>query len=253
MFSTKSSPIKPVSLYSITLLCIVLTNHCVSASVRTGKDDDYWNRPCGGISLETTPPPLNSHEFLSLISKTSEILYQVERFQRDYVGKKANTRVSRRTQNLLDRTVTSLPGYVDAEAFTLASSDVSNTLSSIYRQTSFMSVFFDQIERYENRYDNGRFSPDVRQFQRIMSALRCHLASVLVAARAPIPQVSAHVIGLYDAFSRHDCHEFAYLVLRDTIRVLRRHKNSYRRMYDSSMRRDGHSTTAEPTITSTNA
>ena len=114
-----------------------------------------------------------------------------------------------------------------------------------------MSIFFDQIERYESWYDSERFAPDIREFQRIMTGLRCHLASVMVTAHAAIPQVSANVIGVYDAFSRQDCHEFAYLVLRDTSRVLRRHKISYHRMYDRSMRRDGHSATAEPIITST--
>ena len=87
-----SSNLISVFFHSAALLCIALKNHCLSASVRTRPGDDYWNRPCGAIvaSSDATLPPLNSQEFISLITKTSEILYQVERFQRDYVSIIAN-------------------------------------------------------------------------------------------------------------------------------------------------------------------
>ena len=158
----------------------------------------------------------------------------------------AVNRVGAKRQMLLDRWVESLPHYIRLQ-YDSKLEKTTDILVSLYEETSKIAVFTYQMERYEISYDGAQFVPQIRELHRILKAEQCQLAIAMVNRRLVVPHVSMDAIGQYDALAkREDRHDFGYLVLRDTQKVLMNHINRYDDLYMSTVK-DSSSTNTSTT------
>ena len=132
---------------------------------------------------------------------------------------------------ILDRWVASVPNYIKLEYNTklVKTTDI---LVSLYEETSKIAIFTYQMERYEISYNGEQFVPEIRDLHTILKAVQCQLAMAMFNRQADVPHVSMDVIGRYDELlTSDDRHDFGYLVLRDTQKVLMNHVNRYEDLY----------------------